>query len=113
MLSIFEEAPGQKVNVEKSSVFFSRIVQDTTKTEVMEVLGFHEADNNSHYLGLPNCIGRNKTTILGYLKERLRTSVQNWDEKMLNKSGKEILLKTVTQIAELRYECFSSTNRNV
>ncbi|KAL8113779.1 hypothetical protein AgCh_020904 [Apium graveolens] len=91
----FETASGQKINVEKSSVFFN--VRTDTKNEILDVLGFHEAGDNSHYLGLPNCIGRNKSAMLGYLKEKMRAGIQSWDGKLLNKSGKEILLKTVTQ----------------
>lgn len=65
MLSIFEKASGKKINGENSSVFFSRNVQEETKREVMEILRFREADNNSQYLGLPNCLGGNKSAILG------------------------------------------------
>lgn len=97
ILTIFERASGQKINTRKSSVFFSRNVRQETKTEVLQVLGFQEADSNTQYLGLPNCIGRNKTAVLGYLKERVRNRIQSWDGKLLNKSAKEILLKTVTQ----------------
>lgn len=43
-------------------------------------------------------MGRNKSVILGDLKERVRTRIQNWDVKLLNKARKEILLKTVTQV---------------
>lgn len=46
------------------------------------------------YLGLPSTIGRNKTSIFGFLKEKLQS---NWDTKMLSKGGKEVLLKTVAQ----------------
>lgn len=61
------------------------------------MLGFHEADSNTQYLGLPNCIGRNKSAALGYLKDRVSIRIQSWNGNLLNKSGKEVLLKTVTQ----------------
>lgn len=61
------------------------------------MLNFHEANNNTHYLGLPNILGRKKSVILGYLKDRLQSRVQGWDKKYLSKSEKEILLKTVAQ----------------
>lgn len=97
MLKTFEAASGQKINVDKSSVFFSRNVEINTKEGVLEILGFHEADENTQYLGLPNCMGRNKSAILGYLKNRVRTKIQSWDGKLLNQGGKEVLLKTVAQ----------------
>lgn len=64
---------------------------------MLEVLGFLEADENTQYLGLPNCMNRNKNAILGYLKDRVRNKIQSWDGSLLNKGGKEVLLKTVTQ----------------
>ncbi|WOG87677.1 hypothetical protein DCAR_0206908 [Daucus carota subsp. sativus] len=97
ILSIFEKASGQKINTGKSSVFFSRNVQQDVKDEILQVLGFHEADSNTQYLGLPSCIGRSKTAVLGYLKDRVSSRIQSWDGNLLNKSGKEVLIKTVTQ----------------
>lgn len=72
LLSMFEKASGQKINVQKSSAFFSRNVECSQKNAVCEILRFPEADANSHYLGLPNYIGRKKTAMLGYLKENVR-----------------------------------------
>lgn len=51
----------------------------------------------TQYLGLPNCMSRNKTTVFGYLKDRVRDRVQSWDGGLLNKSGKKILIMTVAQ----------------
>lgn len=96
ILAIFEQASGHKINTGKSSVFFSRNVKHETKNEVLDVLGFHEADVNSHYLALPNCMYKNKTAVLGYLKDRVRSRIQSWDGSLLNSSGKVILIKTVT-----------------
>lgn len=54
-----------------------------------------EANDQSLYLGLPNTIGRNKSSTFGFLKEKMQDRIQDWDKKMLSKGGKEILLKTV------------------
>lgn len=42
-------------------------------------------------------MGRKKTTIMGYLKERIQERVQGWDKKLFSKRGKKILLKIVAQ----------------
>ena len=83
--------------MEKSSAFFSRNVKDNFKQEIFQILRFVEADENSHYLGLPNFIGRKKSAMLGYIKEKVHTRVRSWDEKILTKGGKKILLKTFAQ----------------
>lgn len=42
-------------------------------------------------------MGRNKNTILGYLKSRVKDKIEGWDKRFLSKGGKEILLKIVAQ----------------
>lgn len=63
----------------------------------MSILSFAEANVEATYLGLPNILGRNKSAVLGYLKERVKRRIEGWDKKMLLKGGKEFLLKTVAQ----------------
>lgn len=48
-------------------------------------------------MGLPNIIGKNKSSLFGFLKEKLRNRIQGWEKKMLSKGDKEVLLKTVAQ----------------
>ncbi|XP_060969941.1 uncharacterized mitochondrial protein AtMg00310-like [Cannabis sativa] len=61
------------------------------------MLGMLEATDGTFYLGLPNIIGRNKTSILGFLKNKVMARINSWDGKFLSRAGKEILLKTVIQ----------------
>lgn len=70
-------------------MFFSRNVSGDTNKEVLDVLQFQEADDNSHCLGLPNSLGRKKSSMLGYLKEKVQSRVRSWDGKLLNKAGKK------------------------
>lgn len=88
---------GQKINIRKSSVFFSRNTNRSMKNEVDPIFNFREENENAQYLGLPNLLGRKKTTIPGYVKDRLLSRIQVWDKQLLSKGGKEILLKTVAQ----------------
>lgn len=56
-----------------------------------------EADEKSKYLGLPSILGRKKTALLGYLKEKVMKRIQSWDSRWLSKGGKEVLIKNVAQ----------------
>lgn len=56
-----------------------------------------EADSNTKYLGMPSILGRNKTALLGYLKDKVMKRVQRWDGKWISKGGKEVLIKNVVQ----------------
>ncbi|KAM6553480.1 hypothetical protein CsatB_014242 [Cannabis sativa] len=97
MLHSFEIASGQKVNVAKSSIFFSPNNATPQRNEICNVLGMTEATDGSLYLGLPNIIGRKKTVILGFLKNKIINRLNSWNGKFLSRAGKEVLLKSVIQ----------------
>ncbi|KAL8108560.1 hypothetical protein AgCh_024870 [Apium graveolens] len=97
MLSLFEKASGQQLNVDKSSILFSNNTCNSLKQDLCHKLMFKEASDRSLYLGLPNVVGRNKSSIFGYIKDKMVERIESWDKKTLSKGGKEVLLKTVAQ----------------
>uniref|UniRef100_A0A803QIZ4 Reverse transcriptase domain-containing protein n=1 Tax=Cannabis sativa TaxID=3483 RepID=A0A803QIZ4_CANSA len=97
LLHSFEQASGQQVNVAKSSVFFSPNIDNQSRTLICSTLQMSQADEGSLYLGLPNIIGRNKSAIFGFLKNKVMARMNTWEGKFLSRAGKEILLKTVIQ----------------
>ncbi|KAL8148975.1 hypothetical protein AgCh_006108 [Apium graveolens] len=97
LLTTYEKTSGQKVNRSKSSVFFSANVIQYNKERVCQELQINEADGSSKYLGLPNILGRKKSVIFGYLKEKVKAGIQNWTERHVSRPAKEILIKMVAQ----------------
>uniref|UniRef100_A0A803P703 Uncharacterized protein n=1 Tax=Cannabis sativa TaxID=3483 RepID=A0A803P703_CANSA len=97
MLHSVELASGQKVNVSKSFIFFSPNNEANHRNQICIVLVMTEATNGSLYLGLPNIIGRKKTVILGFLKNKIINCLNSWNGKFLSRAGKEVLLKFVIQ----------------
>lgn len=79
LLNKFEGASGQQVNSMKSSIFFSSNTLTYNREEVCNLLQMSEVDNHSFYLGLPNLMGRNKSSLLGFLKEKVRKRIEHWD----------------------------------
>ncbi|XP_060974717.1 uncharacterized protein LOC115696753 [Cannabis sativa] len=94
---MFEEASGQIVNFNKSSIFYSSNTSIVTKQRIGHLMHIKEADGTSLYLGLPSLVGRNKKAILGFIKDKLQKRIQHWEGRFLSKAGKETLLKTVAQ----------------
>lgn len=97
LLNTFERASGQKINENKSSTFFSRNTDQGIRNVICSMMKFQEAYAGTKYLGLLNIIGRNKSGVLDYLKDRLRDRVQGWEQNYLSRGGKELLLKYVAQ----------------
>ncbi|KAL8103095.1 hypothetical protein AgCh_027577 [Apium graveolens] len=97
LLHLFEKASGQQLNVDKSSIFFSNNTCNSLKQDLCHKLNFKKANDRSLYLGLPNIVGRNKSSIFGYIKDKMIDRIEGLDKKTLSKGGKEVLLKTVAQ----------------
>ena len=56
----YEEALGQKVNTDKSSIFFSPNIAQATRDEIFNILGPIQNSRHTKYLGLPSLIGKSK-----------------------------------------------------
>lgn len=92
LLYSFEMASGQQVNLGKSSVFFSPNISNLSKGDIYGVLQIREADDMCRYLGLPNFIGCNKSSLPGYLESKVQNHVNGWDRKYISMAGKEVLI---------------------
>ena len=107
ILTSFEHASGQKINREKTTLFFSKAVSDEMKREIIDFLGVAEIKEYEKYLGLPAVVGKNKKASLNYVKERVWAKLQGWKERLLSQAGREILLKAVVQaIPTFAMSCF-------
>lgn len=95
ILSMYEKALGQKVNGQKTNLFFGKSVSDNTKNASKDLLGVPEIKEYEKYLGLPVVVGRNKKESLIYIKERIWGKLQGWKEKILSQAGGEVLLKAI------------------
>ena len=95
ILGLYEQASGQKLNREKTTVFFSKATPDVRKVEIINVLGASEVRKYEKYLGLPAVVGRNKKASLNFIKERVWNKLQGWKEKLLSQAGRKVLLKAV------------------
>ncbi|XP_062102834.1 uncharacterized protein LOC133812999 [Humulus lupulus] len=97
LLHSYQVASGQQINLAKSSVFFSTNTRIETRQDICTELHIPEAGPYSMYLGLPNTLGRNKSVLLGYIKDKMRKRIEQWEGRLLSKAGKEVLIKTVAQ----------------
>ena len=97
ILLLYEQVSGQKLNREKTTVFFSKATLVERKLEIIDFLGVSEVREYDKYLGLLAVVGRNKKASLNFIKERMWNKLQGWKEKLLSQAGREVLLKAVVQ----------------
>jgi ribonuclease HI len=97
ILEAYERASGQKLNREKTSIFFSKNTKREAKEFVLSTAGVTSSASYESYLGLPALIGRSKVSSFSALKGRIWERMNGWKEKFLSQAGKEVLLKAVVQ----------------
>ena len=68
ILSNYERVSGQKLNREKTALFFSKSTPNEKQSEIMDLLGVVELKQYEEYLGLPALVGRNKRASFDRLK---------------------------------------------
>ena len=97
VLGIYCGASGQRVNMEKSSILFAKGVGQQSREEIKLLLNVHNESLNEKYLGLPTVVGSTTMDAFKYLKDKLWTRVEGWQEKLLSAAAKEVLVKSVAQ----------------
>jgi len=97
ILGTYEVGSGQKVNLSKTSLFFSRNTSMERRAEISKLSGLVESIRLDTYLGLLACIGKSKVKASNNIKEKVGKKLSNWRYKFLSQAGKEVLLKAVIQ----------------
>ena len=76
ILEVYEKASGQRINKEKTTLFFSKSVSLEVKNSIKNYLGVPEIKEYEKYLGLPAVVGRNRRASLNFIKERVWGKIQ-------------------------------------
>jgi hypothetical protein len=97
-LMAYCDASGQRINYDKSSIFFSKNCSVNSKEDVKEKVGVCTEALTERCLGLPIDVSKSKNGVLKYLKDRVWNKVQCWMEQCLSARGKEVLIKAVVQV---------------
>ena len=78
ILMRYEEASCQRVNMQKSSVFFGKGCNDDTKNELKQAAGIESEALSERYLGLPTLVGQSKDGTLNYVTKSSKGKVTGW-----------------------------------
>ena len=97
ILDIYKKVLGQQINKENTTLFFGNSVPVEVKNSIKDLLSVLDIKEYEKYLKMPAVVGKNKTTSLNFIKERVWEKLQGWKEKILTQAGKEVLLKAIVQ----------------
>jgi hypothetical protein len=93
VLKMYEEASSKKINMEKTSIFFSKNMKADTRDHLLVVLGVGSSSCYEKYLGLPALVGRSRIRSFQNIQDRIWSRINGWKERFLSQTGKEVLLK--------------------
>jgi hypothetical protein len=91
------QGSGQKINIEKSSVFFGLHCDNHVKVAVMNRLVVKNEVLQESYLGMPIGVGRSPTGSFKLILDRAWKCMNGWSDRPMSRAGKEALLKAVIQ----------------
>ncbi|CAL1384061.1 unnamed protein product [Linum trigynum] len=78
VLNEYEELSGQRVNLEKSAVCFSKNVSIPDQEFLAQILGVSAVGVQDKYWGLPTLIAQSKMATFRFVEERLMAILQGW-----------------------------------
>ena len=87
ILEKYGAASRQKVNSDKSSIYFSPHTTLELKEAIFNILGPMQDSRHNKYLGLPSIIGRSKKQVFAEIKERVGLKLAGWKGKLLSSGG--------------------------
>jgi hypothetical protein len=96
-LKTYCDGSGQKVNLDKSSIFFGNHCDALIEDRVKDNLGVQSEILNDFYLGMPTSVGRSPTATFNFLYEMIWKRINGVSDRPLSRAGKENFLKAVIQ----------------
>ena len=97
VLEDYERDSRQKLNKEKTSLYFSKNTSKEIKEYVKEKFRARVVQHPEKYLGLPPLVGRGKRKAFNRIKDQEGRKIACWKGNLLSQPGKEILIKAVDQ----------------
>ena len=100
ILKVLEDYEGesrQKLNKDKTSLFFSKNTKREVQEQIKQIFGAQIIQHYEKYLGLPPLVGKGKRKVFNCIKDQVGKKIAGWKGKLLLSAGREILIKVVAQ----------------
>ncbi|XP_057730828.1 uncharacterized protein LOC130946171 [Arachis stenosperma] len=95
LLEIYEDFSGQKVNLNKSAIFFSHNTPQNTRLPIAQTLNIEHIGAQDKYLGLPSIVQKSKKATFGAIKDKVQKRIMGWKRSLLSSGGRHTLLRAV------------------
>jgi hypothetical protein len=78
ILGTYEAGSGQKLNLHKTSIFFSRNTSVERRQEILQQSGLQETQRLDTYLGLASFVGKSRKQAFSFIIEKVSQKLDNW-----------------------------------
>ncbi|XP_050217491.1 uncharacterized protein LOC126668328 [Mercurialis annua] len=92
VLNLLYKASGQLVNIEKSSIFFSRNTPPYIRSQIAGLLSVIKVGGQDKYLRLPTLVTKSKCETFRELCAKVKQKVSGWKESFISYGGREVLI---------------------
>jgi hypothetical protein len=96
-LNLFCDGSGQKINLNKSTIFFGNGCRVEIKDAVKQKLGVYNESLKDSYLGMPTNIGHSPVMTFRYIFDRMWQRANTLSDRPLSRAGSEAMLKAIIQ----------------
>ncbi|GKV50604.1 hypothetical protein SLEP1_g57307 [Rubroshorea leprosula] len=95
ILDFFCSRSGQKINVQKSKILFSKNVDQASRNSICSILRYNQTENLGKYLGIPVSAYKLNKRHCQFIVDKVRTKLAGWKTKFLSMAGHTTLAKSV------------------
>lgn len=88
ILDLFCQSSGQKINLEKSQVYFSENVHSDLASSLSQELGVHITTDLGTYLGVPMLHQWTSKQSFGFVLDKMRKKLAGWKANTLSFAGR-------------------------
>jgi hypothetical protein len=94
-LNTYSSWSGQHINISKSTIFFSRNCNLSSKDAVNSILHLALLPSQAKYLGIPLLMHRSKKDSFIKLKDKIVARISGWKAKLLSQATRTTLIKSM------------------
>jgi hypothetical protein len=108
-LELYEKASGQKLNRDKTFIFFSKNTKKEVREHILSLAKVNSTQRYENYLGLPALVGRSKIRTFTGIKGKIWNRINGWKEKNVTGEKGNFSEGGYRGYSYLHYECIPIT----